>query len=236
MSPSGILPSILYIRHPLNSNSTQHTRESPAIRFLGVFDTVRAFNDSGLNDIGLLDNLYNVRHAMAIFERRELFKLERFSKAANRFRDSHNRSCQEAWFVGTHGNLGGACQEDGLALWPLQWILSEAQKFGLALEFTATRNSVIKNPADIIFPGLRIPSSTLPNMNDQMTHISYTNGISVSLCDLSTTFERSGFAPVVDSGSRMWMRYAERQIFDENDDLIDTVKYESGESRIYFLH
>lgn len=186
-----------------------------------MFDTVQAYNDSGLNDIRHLDNVYNVRHAMAMFERRAQFKLERFTNGT-KFASS-NRSCQEAWFVGTHGNLGGACKEDGLALWPLQWILSEAQNFGLALRFTATSGSSTKNPAHLIFPWLRnSTSSIVPTVHDQMIHVSYSNGISASFCDLSDTFQKPGFRPELNAGPKLWVGFAERQIFKKDGSLIDT--------------
>lgn len=173
--------------------------------------------------------MFHVRHAMALFESRKAFKLERFSNKENTVAGGLERSCQEAWFLGTHGNLGGACMDDGLALWPLQWILSEAQKFSLALEFTASRNSNIKNPADFIFPGLNVPEHpTLPNVNEQMSSIAYTNGIRVSFCDLSTIFCKAGFAPVVDPGDGVWLRREERQVFDGDGNLIDTVGSDSG--------
>jgi hypothetical protein len=190
---------------------------------MGVFDTVQAYKDFGLNDIRHLDNVYHVRHAMAIFERRAQFKLERFVDGTSTGSRGSNRTCQEAWFIGTHGNLGGACKEDGLALWPLQWILAEAQKFGLELRFTTSSGSRIKNPSHLVFPWLSTSSNpTIPNVHDRMTHISYSNHISVPFHELSKSLKEPGFKPVI-ATDKMWIRFEDRQIFETDGSLTDTV-------------
>ncbi|CZR67833.1 uncharacterized protein PAC_17732 [Phialocephala subalpina] len=192
----------------------QYTRDSPRIQFLGAFDTVKAFNDSGLNDIGLLHNIFHVRHAMALFERRMEYKLERFllHKEVDEY-DHDKRSFQEAWFAGVHGNLGGACEDDGLSLWPLQWILSEAQKFGLGLGFTAAPNLTTLNPANLIFPSVRtLNKSVLPKLSEQLQSICFSNGIEVSMDDLSNVFEEPGYAPRFPVNER-WVGTKDREIF-----------------------
>ena len=62
------------------------------------------------------------------------------------------RSCVEAWFMGGHGNIGGAQACDGLALWPLQYLLSEAQHLGLVLGFQMHERARINNPLDYSMP------------------------------------------------------------------------------------
>lgn len=64
------------------------------------------------------------------------------------------RSIIQAWFVGAHIDMGGSAQNDGLALYPLQWILAESQAKGLVLEFSQLPHHrvVIDNPLHIVFP------------------------------------------------------------------------------------
>jgi hypothetical protein len=125
---------------------------------------VKAVNDSNLNDIGLMDTVCNVRHALALFERRKPVAVERFDLPDIEGMIDGEHSFQEAWFAGTHGNLGGACEEDGLALWPLQWVLTEAQKFGLVCEFKGDASN-ISDPAEVIFPKDRGPPKEIRCQN-----------------------------------------------------------------------
>ena len=183
--------------------SSKHiAQEACPIRFLGTFDTVKVFNDADLNDIGVSSNVYHVRHALALFERRYHFPLERFELPKYDEGDKEERSFQEAWFAGSHGDIGGACEDDGLALYPLQWILSEAQKFGLVLEFNDEESGGIVDPQTLIFPG----------GNREQKTIKCVNGISVRMHDLSEIHKRAGFNPRI--SKTFWN--TERQIFEDN--------------------
>ena len=64
------------------------------------------------------------------------------------------RSIVQAWFVGAHIDMGGSARNDGLALYPLQWILGESRAKGLVLEFTrlAHPRAIIDNPLRVIYP------------------------------------------------------------------------------------
>lgn len=64
------------------------------------------------------------------------------------------RSFVQSWFVGAHIDMGGSSQNDGLALYPLQWMLVESQSQGLLLEFEHLRHpwSGIDNPLRVVFP------------------------------------------------------------------------------------
>jgi hypothetical protein len=41
----------------------------------------------------------------------------------------------QAWFLGAHADMGGASPHDGLSLYPLRWMLIEACKCGLVIDF-----------------------------------------------------------------------------------------------------
>lgn len=147
-------------------------------------------NDSNLNDIGLLDSTLHVRHAMALFEKRDQLRVERFHAPNPEVRHNHEHSFQEAWFAGSHGNLGGACEEDGLALWPLQWIVSEAENHGLVLGFSRMPNSELEDPARLIFP----------RSTGGVREIDCANGIKVHMWSLTPIMGTKGFFPIVDGG------------------------------------
>jgi hypothetical protein len=65
-----------------------------------------------------------------------------------------HRSALEAWFLGSHSDIGGATDADGLALYPLQWMLSDSQDLGLILEFKQPSRplNLMDNPLDLVFP------------------------------------------------------------------------------------
>ncbi|KAK3391139.1 hypothetical protein B0H63DRAFT_539774 [Podospora didyma] len=123
-------------KHEIYFHRLEHTRPAPCIKFLGVFDTVT----------GPLDSYFTQHHN----EKNE---------------KEEDRSCLEAWFFGSHINIGGCARKDGLSLWPLQWILGEAEKFGLVLGFNLTPLSngdiAVPNPIEYIRP--------LPTLRTKLT-------------------------------------------------------------------
>lgn len=110
------------------------------IRFLGVWDTVGtlgiplpilrglgegryAFHDTRLSRI-----VTNARHALAIDERRIAFTPTLWHTGSTR---THTEQC---WFAGSHADLGGGQSENGLAMFSLDWLVSQANAFGLATD------------------------------------------------------------------------------------------------------
>ncbi|OAL28155.1 hypothetical protein AYO20_09574 [Fonsecaea nubica] len=176
------------LRNSVFAHRSHHTRPSPAIKFLGLFDTVKALDDEGLNDMGLLRTTLHARHALALFERRNAYRPTQFPSTDLEDLDG-SRSLQEAWFVGTHGNLCGGCEEDGLALWPLQWIVSEAEKYGFKVGFQRLEGSNVTDPSHLIFPR-GVP----------VRQIRYKNGIKSSVTDLTGAMKRPGLNASLDFG------------------------------------
>ncbi|KIW87654.1 uncharacterized protein Z519_11628 [Cladophialophora bantiana CBS 173.52] len=76
----------------------RHTRASAKIRFLGCFDTMKAFDDNDLNGVALQSNVLHVRHALALPERATALSPERFHVATQPTHDHTVLSYQEAWF------------------------------------------------------------------------------------------------------------------------------------------
>ena len=182
-----------------------YTQESPIIKFAGLFDTVKALDDRGLYDISQTENTYHVRHALAILEARKIFKPERYeNKTGVRFpaEGQNQRTCLEAWFLGSHGNLGGSCRQDGLSLWPLQWILSEACKYGLVLGFNPHHRIRIEDPAAYTMPNGKGPYQ-----------FPFKNGANVNMWNLVEQFLVDGFQPVVSMSSDWGLWTEPRDIF-----------------------
>ena len=80
------------------------------------------------------------RQAMAIDERRSMFRVKRWEEpqifAHNRFNQAgaEPQDCKQVWFAGVHGDIGGSYPESSGALskYPLLWMLAEAAACGLA--------------------------------------------------------------------------------------------------------
>lgn len=119
------------------------------IHFMGVWDTVasvivprrdRFFIGFQLRTLPFTRRNPSVRafrHAMAIDERRRMFRLNRWEEGqpfvANPFarpRRIERQDCQQLWFAGVHSDVGGgyAEAESSLSKLPLIWMVEEAAK------------------------------------------------------------------------------------------------------------
>lgn len=128
----------------------------PNIKFMGVFDTVKAVEDHDLFDISLHPDVRHTRHALAIHENRKQFSPELYAPDGNLLAQIHKagHSFVQAWFAGAHIDIGGSAEAGGLALYPLQWMLIECRDLGLKLEFhgNSEKGPKIDNPLDVVFP------------------------------------------------------------------------------------
>lgn len=110
------------------------------VRFLGAFDTVGergiplalfpglegeryGFHDDVLSRI-----VENACHALAIDEQRRALAASPWRTRADRTRT------EQAWFAGTHLDIGGGYREGGLADQSLAWMMQQAASCGLALD------------------------------------------------------------------------------------------------------
>ena len=133
--------------------------QPPKVKFLGVFDTVRASNweaiVSGLyrDKISpqwlkkLLENgtltcrytrhvhftVENAYQALAIDENRYSFG-ERVWETPQNPSPVVLRHAEQRWFVGAHANVGGGYPNDSLSFIPLKWMQNAAQRCGLKFE------------------------------------------------------------------------------------------------------
>ncbi|TCU65102.1 uncharacterized protein (DUF2235 family) [Bradyrhizobium sp. R2.2-H] len=123
----------------------------PTIHFIGVWDTVasvivprpdRLFWPS-LEELAFTRRDPSVRifrQAIAIDERRRMFRLNRYEEPqdfwSNRYVPDEKKVPQDilqVWFAGVHGDIGGGYPEaeSGDSKYPLIWMIEEAAKAGL---------------------------------------------------------------------------------------------------------
>ena len=96
------------------------------------------------------------------------------------------RSIVQAWFVGAHLDMGGSAERDGLALYPLQWILDESESKGLVLEFSELNHdwAKIDDPLRVVFP-----SSKREGKSIEFWTFETENGVKVRMQDLHKVHE-----------------------------------------------
>lgn len=148
---------------------------SPRVRLVGAFDTVKTVIplrisnfvlhripniDFEMDAPGIVDHF---RHALALNEARPLFNPDLWKTDA----DSDDSSYLEAWFFGFHHDIGGGDEAQGLALWPLQWILNAAMEYGLVLDSTVSPYEVLFSGADIL---IQTPHDIAMKMYDMIQH------------------------------------------------------------------
>ena len=178
-------------------------RDPPKVRFVGIFDSVKAFDDNQLFEVFYTKSIDHLRHAVSLNENRPKFdpELIHLSEDPNIFNGP--RSMIQAWFLGTHSDLGGGSTDDGRSLYPLQWILTESRRFGLELEYRRIKHDggdLIENPLEIAFPTDSTPSSNEEERSELGPYsentgeswlFEYEGGIQVQLYDLRPKHARN---------------------------------------------
>jgi hypothetical protein len=102
-----------------------------------------------------------------------------------------NRSALQSWFVGSHSDIGGGYVEDGLSLYPLQWMLIESKAYGLKLEHNpkGMAKGLIEDPLVLAFP----PEKVISEADLVQIHVCQPwkfvlgNGIKVTMHDLRSS-------------------------------------------------
>ena len=129
-----------------------------AIEFIGVWDTVASVivprRDRLLPSLQTLPytrrnpSVKAFRHAMAIDERRRMFRVNHWLEPqpfiANPFRKERAalpQDVKQVWFAGVHSDIGGGYpeEESGLSKFPLLWMLDQAAQFGLKVNSVSRR-------------------------------------------------------------------------------------------------
>lgn len=124
------------------------------IHFMGVWDTVASMivprrDRFYLPSLGTLPftrtnpSVRAFRHAMAIDERRRMFRLNHWNGDTRFVVDPFSKpavtepqDCKQVWFAGVHADVGGgyAENESGLSKFPLIWMAQEALAHGVQLD------------------------------------------------------------------------------------------------------
>jgi uncharacterized protein (DUF2235 family) len=135
---------------------------SVTIKFIGVWDTVASVlvpRPDRLYVPSLLTLPYTrtnpsvkiFRHALAIDERRRMFRLNRWIEPQDFLPNPFNKpdpppkqDVKQVWFAGVHSDIGGGYPEPQSALskYPLDWMIEEAKAADLRVN-TAMRNYVV---------------------------------------------------------------------------------------------
>ncbi|KAH7034861.1 uncharacterized protein B0I36DRAFT_84926 [Microdochium trichocladiopsis] len=157
----------------------------PAIHMIGLFDSLKVSQTK--HDKTFYRSIGSIRHALALTETRRAFQPSPYGPFEDS-QDIESRSIIEAWFVGSHADIGGGPRYDGLALYPLQWMMSESIQGGLILDdHSRERNQTItEDPYSLVFP-------SVPQGDNQETRpiksweFRYTNGIHLEMVDLRAT-------------------------------------------------
>ena len=125
----------------------------PPIEFVGLWDTVDAYGlpideltrawkvffPLSLRDRELGLNVLRACHALAIDDERHTFHPVLFNEktlpGANcRAEAISEERISQVWFAGMHANVGGGYPDDALAHVSLSWMMTEAEKAGLAFK------------------------------------------------------------------------------------------------------
>ena len=125
-----------------------------------------------------------------------------------------SRTMIQAWFLGTHSDLGGAQEKDGLSLYLLQWMIFESAACCLVMEFETPRGSLslIDNPLDIIFPQSVYDGKVLGNWACQTK-----NKVNIEMHDLRKVHDNpryeSRYKIKVNQHNSGWLRKRPRTPF-----------------------
>jgi uncharacterized protein (DUF2235 family) len=112
---------------------------------MGLWDTVSSIGWVGsfrsFPYTNKLPNVITVRQALAYHETRVYYQPVHVTRDISLFDFSDNikkkQDVEEVWFAGVHSDVGGSYKEEesGLAMIPFNWMLSEASKKGLLIDF-----------------------------------------------------------------------------------------------------
>ncbi|HYR37412.1 MAG TPA: DUF2235 domain-containing protein [Burkholderiales bacterium] len=158
----------------------KQVRPCPAIRFVGVWDTVGSLGPPGAlgqifnpnkykyHDTGLNEHIANAFHALAIDEQRGPFAPTLFKRP-----DGWPGTLQQAWFPGYHCNVGGSSDPDGVANEALHWMIEKAGHLGMEFDkgylahYTACFNSKVHDSMSTMYKLMR---KYLRPIGDNLAH------------------------------------------------------------------
>lgn len=188
----------------------------PRMPFVGLFDTVKLSSLKTPYDISFNPSIESLRHALAINENRQSRAPEVVEVPQDA--DMSARSLIQAWFLGTTDDMCGGTENDGLSLYPLQWMLLESIQAGLSVGHEKAAAS--ENALSLVFPQYAGGLPNLDGSEDIEWRLRYTNGIQLSMFDLQSTHAvrlGAGVEPhTMKFASERYSRNATRKVFGLN--------------------
>ncbi|KAI1266036.1 hypothetical protein F5Y18DRAFT_35462 [Xylariaceae sp. FL1019] len=160
-----------------------HGSDPPNIRFLGVFDSLKTAVETYEYEPSFVGSIQIFRHALAFND----VQTTPYTWDTPPDDEMMNRSFIQAWFMGTHRDICGGSEHDGLSLYPFQWMLLESMKAGLVLRTDSGRTGILS----LAFPQF---AGNLPTFaDDEKAHwrLKYINGIELSMFDLQSVDVKS---------------------------------------------
>ncbi|KAI0536630.1 hypothetical protein GGR58DRAFT_474667 [Xylaria digitata] len=198
----------------LTAHLEAHCYAPPTIKFLGVFDALRTDIEKHEYESSFVSSVRHFRHALA-FNDTQTSPSVWDTPEDEQIRD---RSFIQAWFMGTHQDICGGSEHDGLSLFPLQWMLLESIRAGLVLRSDRGSATIMS----LVFPQF---AGGIPDLEaEEKAHwrIKYANGIEVTLFDLQSVQVDSKSGPDhsirVKAGSSS--QKSQRKVFSSDKSLI----------------
>lgn len=146
--------------HPDDQLCTNFRRDygpSPAIRFLGVWDTVGALGVPGTmltekaggryswHDTQLSGLVERAFHALALDEHRAAYEPALWW-TPDGLPKPGNVEIEQRWFAGAHADVGGGYPDSGVAGLALRWLMDRAEAAGLVLAPFAPEQTAAYQP------------------------------------------------------------------------------------------
>lgn len=138
-----------------------------SVYFLGLWDTVTSMGyiTSPIAWPYTTNNpsVTIVRHAIALEERRSFFRQNRWAFGGSG--KSEGQDFEERWFIGVHCDVGGGYIPQQSALWtvPMEWMVTEARKFGLQIDDAALAAPIAEARTEC-----HDPTGALSDVHDSM--------------------------------------------------------------------
>lgn len=151
---------------------------------MGTFDTIQAIDEAPF-DINLNGSVQHVRHALALHEDRKAMTPEVYPESYGTVLRETGQSFVQAYFTGNHADMGGSAKKAGLGLYPLQWMLSEAEGCGLSIGPSGDSRAWNANPLAVA-----IPECPKEGHSASVWSCTTANGIPVTMHDLAEVHER----------------------------------------------
>lgn len=130
-----------YICPEEQRSQTKINKETPLIKFVGVWDTVDAYGlpidemtrawdmvvwPLTAKDRNLSKRVARACQALALDEQRKSFEPMLWNEQNRKVRD---RRLMQVWFAGVHSDVGGGYPDDTTSYFALNWILDESTKY-----------------------------------------------------------------------------------------------------------